>query len=394
MNAPFQIEIQKLLNMLLKKTTRQQLSGLTALLMLLTLHSWSFSQQTLTATITHDGAQREYILYIPANYTGSSAVPLVLNYHGFTSSANEQMWYGDFRAIADTAGFLICHPEGTLLSGDSHWNVGGWTTGSTTDDVGFTSALIDSLSALYNINQDKVFYLLACELSDKIAAVASVTGSMTPETYTACDPQHPTPILQIHGDIDPTVPYNGAAWTWSIDNLMQYWVGYNNCSTIPTTTPFPDLNPGDGSTVEHIVYDGGDNGVTAEHMFITGGAHTWPGNIFGGAGTNDDINASLEIWKFFLRHDLGNLNQPVALSELNEFNVSIYPNPTNDLLNINLDGTSEFSLELFNVAGRHILSQSSVLGSVVLDVRSLSTGFYLVEVKKGTETLTRKFYKQ
>ena len=391
--------------MLIKTTIRFHLSSFTTLLILLALQSWSYSQQTLTATITHDGAQREYILYIPANYTGSSAVPLVLNYHGFMSSANGQMWYGDFRAIADTAGFIICHPEGTLLAGDSHWNVGGWTTGSTTDDVGFTSDLIDSLSELYNINQNKVFstglsnggfmsYLLACELSDRIAAVASVAGSMTPETYSVCNPQHPTPILHIHGDVDPTVPYNGAAWTWSVNNLMQYWVGYNNCNTIPSTTPFPDLNPGDGSTVEHIVYNGGDNGVTAEHMFITGGAHTWPGNIFGGAGTNYDIDASLEIWKFFLRHDLGNLNQPVGLRELDESNVSIYPNPTNDLLNIELDGTSNFSLELFNVEGRHILSESSVLGSVVLDVRSLSTGFYLVEVKKGTETLTRKFYKQ
>ena len=41
------------------------------------------SQQTITATITHDALQREYILYVPASYTGSSAVPLVFNFHTY-----------------------------------------------------------------------------------------------------------------------------------------------------------------------------------------------------------------------------------------------------------------------------------------------------------------------
>ena len=33
-------------------------------------------------------------------------------------------------------------------------------------------------------------YRLACELGTKIAAIASVTGSMTPETLEACNPAH------------------------------------------------------------------------------------------------------------------------------------------------------------------------------------------------------------
>ena len=148
------------------------------------------SQQTITATITHDALQREYILYVPASYTGSNAVPLVFNFHGYTSNATEQMWYGDFRPIADTANFIIVHPNGMLdATGTTHFNVG-WG-GSTIDDVGFTSALLDSISADYNINADRVYstgmsnggfmsYQLACQLSDKIAAIASVTGSMSP----------------------------------------------------------------------------------------------------------------------------------------------------------------------------------------------------------------------
>jgi len=275
------------------------------------------SQQTITATITHDALQREYILYVPANYTGSAAVPLVFNFHGYGSNATEQMWYGDFRSIADTANFIIVHPNGMLDgNGTTHFNVG-WG-GSTIDDVGFTGALLDSISADYNINADRIYstgmsnggfmsYHLACQLSDKIAAIASVTGSMSPVTYNACNPQHPTAILEIHGTSDGTVPYTGASFSKPVSDVLDYWVNFNNSNTTPTVINVPDINTSDGSTVEHLLYYGGDNDVTVEHFKITGGGHTWSGSAFGGAGTNYDIDASVEVWKFFMRYDINGL---------------------------------------------------------------------------------------
>lgn len=280
-----------------------------------------FSQQTLTQSITHDGLQRDYILYVPATYTGDEAVPLVLNFHGYTSNAKEQMGYGDFRPIADTAGFIIVHPQGTLLDGKTHWNVGGWTLASKIDDVGFTAALIDSLSASYNINQNRIYatgmsnggymsFLLACQLSNKIAAIASVTGSMTIQTYDACDPQHPTPVMQVHGTKDGTVPYEGNPfWTKSIDDVMTYWISYNHCKKTPAATQLPDVNTSDGSTVEHLIYEKGDQHATSEHYKVTGGNHKWPLLKGGGPGTNHDFNATLEIWRFFLRYDLKGLRK-------------------------------------------------------------------------------------
>ena len=272
-------------------------------------------------SIMHNGIQRDYILYIPAIYDGNTDIPLVLNFHGIESNATEQMFYGDFRDIADTEGFILVHPEGTFLNGYQHWNVDsftpGTTTGSTADDVGFTEVLIDKLASLYTINLDRVYstgmsnggfmsLLLACQLSEKIAAVASVTGSMTPETYALCNPQHPTPVLQIHGTSDADVPYDGVFWSRSIDDVISYWVNYNNCDTDPTITSFQDIDSLDGSTVEHFVYSGGDNGVTTEHMKVTGGNHTWSGADIDlpGLNTNQDINASIEVWKFFSRFDI------------------------------------------------------------------------------------------
>ena len=177
------------------------------LLFLIAMPFLAFSQQTITATLTHDSIDREYILYVPANYTGDTPVPLVFNFHGFTSNAGEQMAYGDFRPIADTAGFILVHPEGTLFNGSTHFNVGGFTAGSTVDDVGFTEAMIDTISAEYNINAERVYstgmsnggfmsFLLACQLSDKIAAIASVTGSMTPELTMPATRSTPCPFCR------------------------------------------------------------------------------------------------------------------------------------------------------------------------------------------------------
>ena len=162
--------------------------------------------------------------------------------------------------------------------------------GSTADDVGFTESLLDSLTSEYNIDLTRVYstgfsnggffsFLLACQLSHKFAAVASVGGSMTPLIYNNCNPTHPTPILQVHGTDDGVIPYNGGAWTWPIDDLLQYWTGYNNGNTDPITMAIPDNNTSDGSTVEHIIFGGGDVGTTVEHFKVTGGMHTWPGTL-------------------------------------------------------------------------------------------------------------------
>ena len=347
------------------------------------------AQQTIDGSIMHDGIQRDYILYIPAIYDGNTDVPLVLNFHGFGSNANEQMHYGDFRDIADTEGFLLVHPEGTLINGEQHWNVGNFTAGSTADDVGFTEALIDQLANLYAINLERVYstgmsnggfmsFLLACQLSEKIAAIASVTGSMTPDTYDSCNTQHPTPILQIHGTSDSVVPYDGdITWTLPIVDVLSYWINYNNCDTNPTITTFPDIYPLDGSTVDHFVYSGGDNGVTTEHMKVIGGDHTWPGSAFNFPGTNYDINASMEIWQFFSRFDI---NGTLSVNEFDNRQVIIYPNPTNSKINLSLNFSEELNYELFSSLGKLLIIGTIKTNNQEIDLSNLSPNIYYLKL--------------
>ena len=348
----------------------------------------SFAQETINASITHDGIQRDYILYIPELYDGNTTVPLVLNFHGFGSSASQQMFYGDFRDIADTEGFLLVHPEGTTFIGNQFWNVGFPGLSSNIDDVGFTEALIDELATLYAIDLDRVYatgmsnggfmsFLLACQLSEKIAAVASVTGSMTQDTFDDCNAQHPTPVLQIHGTEDDVVLYNENNLSLPIPDVISYWVDHNNCETTPTTTTLPDVDVSDGSTIEHSVYEDGDNGVTTEHMKVIGGGHTWPGSVLNTAGTNQDIDASMEIWLFFSRYDINGL---LSTDDSENKQVSIYPNPTHSKINLLLNYSKEVNYELFSPLGKQLMTGTITSSNQEIDISHLPSNIYFLRV--------------
>ncbi len=269
------------------------------------------AQQTIYDSIAHDGLMREYILYVPASYSGSEFVPLLFNFHGAGGTADDQMEWGDFRSIADTAGFLIVHPQGT---GPGIWNIGAGQA----DDIGFVEAMIDSIAAEYTINLDRVYATgkslggffsihLAGQLSEKIAAVASVSGTMTQGTYDASAPTRPTPVMQIHGTDDSLVPYDGNPFYLSVDEVLDYWISYNNGNTNPIVTQLPDIDTTDGTTVERYVYNNGDNGVTVEHLKVIGGGHSWPGSNDPYPGTNFDIDGSEEIWIFLSKYDINGL---------------------------------------------------------------------------------------
>ena len=262
--------------------------------------------------------ERAFIVYVPKIYKEGTKVPLLFNFHGYTSKAKDQMWYGEFREIADTANFIIAYPMGTKDSANNtHWNVG-WAK-PTTDDVAFTSALIDSLSADYSIDQKRIYstgmsnggfmsFKLACELSDRIAAVASVAGSMQPYTLKNAKPSHPMPILQIHGDADGLVPYEGnSKWTRPIESLISDWTSFNKITTKPVVVNLPDTDPDDESTVVKTTYQNQNNCVEVIHYKVIGGDHAWPGAMIPLDGTNYDFDASEVIWEFLSKYNMDGL---------------------------------------------------------------------------------------
>lgn len=194
-----------------------------------------------------------------------------------------------------------------MLDGYPHWNAGleSENNKSDADDFGFVEALINEISSNYKIDSERIYttgysngafmaYSLACFLSDKIAAIGSVAGTMMEETYSYCNPSHPKAVINLHGTSDNIVPYGGGEGLKSIDEVLAYWMGVNNTITIPITNSTYD----NGTTIDHFAYPNGDNEVAVEHYRIIGGGHVWF-DI-----TSEGSNTSRLIWDFVSRYDI------------------------------------------------------------------------------------------
>ena len=262
---------------------------------------------TNAQTLVHDGMNREYIIYVPNSYDGTSAVPLLFNFHGFGGSASQFINDADMRAEAEANSFILVYPQGSCLNGASHWNpcpIDG-DNKSTADDVGFVEAMISEISSQYNLDMERIYaagysnggmmaYGLANYKSDLIAAVASVSGTMLNCTGPT---SHPMPVIHLHGTSDGVVSYNGSNDWNSVQSTLDYWTSFNNTISTPTI----NVDTTGGITIEHYVYSQGDNSVSVEHYKYIGGDHVWFNELYQGQ------NASNLVWSFMSKYDINGL---------------------------------------------------------------------------------------
>lgn len=370
------------------------------LLLLMILVMSSDAQQTLDKTIIHNGMVREYRLYIPATYNGNVPVPLVFNLHGYTSNNIQQELYGNFKNIADTANFIICLPNGTFDAANNRfWNAG---FGSAVDDIGFLMSLLDTLQAQYQIDPARVYstgmsnggfmsFTLACACADRIAAIASVTGSMTILQHGSCMPARPVPVMQIHGTADLIVPYNGNTQFLHIDSLISFWYNRNGCSGNPIVTPIPDINTSDGCTATRFDYTSCLENTEVVLYKINGGGHTWPGSPINAGVTNRDFNASLEIWKFFAKHRHPHYQTVVHSTPHDRSRV--FPNPFHDRFKINLTESKHYKLQITDLSGK-ILLTGHLDPSETPQIAHLPSGLYLLIIYNESEYWVEKIIKQ
>ena len=257
--------------------------------------------------INHDDQQREYLIYVPNSYDSTLPTPLILSFHGGSGDAFEYMQYTDMRSVADTAGFLIVYPQGSLDSeGFSHWNSMLYTedSKSTVDDIGFIQSLLNDIEGNYNIDTNRIYasgfsngadfsFSLGCYLNSKFAAIASVSGLMAQESETYCNPISSTGIMIVHGTSDTERPYSGInSWYLSIDSAINYWVNYNNLDSTINLNYVDDNN----YQIENYNYLNSNNKVMIKLLKIINGGHYW----FDLEYQNQNLDQT--IWIFFTQH--------------------------------------------------------------------------------------------
>lgn len=349
------------------------------------------SQTTIIDSIFSGGQYRDFRLYVPNAYTGDQAVPLLLNLHGYSSDNFGQSLYANFNPIADTAGFITVLPNGTIDGfGLRFWNCF-VAPGSGVDDVAFISELIDSISAAYNIDPQRIYstgmsnggfmsYALACELSERIAAIASVTGTIDKDRLSYCAPTHQIPVMHIHGTNDPTVPYGDNFTFYSVDSVLHYWIAFNHTDAVADFTAVPDIVTTDMCTAEHYVYDNGWAGSSVEHYKIIGGEHTWPGTAITFLGiTNQDINACREIWRFLSQYRLDELT--AISTTTSDITFDVYPNPATAQLTIQTEIPNP-ALRISDLSGNTLFEQHNIVGNTIqIPVGDWAKGIYVVRIE-------------
>ena len=276
----------------------------------------SFGQRivnTETCTLDHDGIERQYFIHVPDSTSAASPLPVVLSFHGYTSSAETNLGYTGLQRLAESEKFIAVYPQGTILpsSGETHWNSGSGFSKSETDDLGFVETLLDQLGETRNIDTDRVYaigmsnggmmsYLLACRLSQRIAAIASVTGSMTVDSEN-CIANRPVPVMQIHGVEDDVVPFAGGNGFTAITPTIEFWAQSNGCAGDAQQTAITDIT-GDGYGGQRTRYLDCSQGVEVDLIALDAVGHEWPINVEG--YQRHDVHAADEIWTFLARFSL------------------------------------------------------------------------------------------
>jgi len=289
---------------------------------------------THKASFIYDDLKRTYKFFIPSFHNKSVPVPLLIALHGRGGNGQSMILLTrkGFNKLAERDGFIVVYPDGIELN----WNDGRIDEESNDrahreniDDVGFISTLIDSMIRDYNIDPERVYitgisngaimsYRLACELSQKITAIAPVDGNIPHRFFTECPNYKSVSVLAINNTEDPLVPFDGGdihgslnriklGKVLSVDESVGFWVKKNNCSATPVITDMPDLDPEDGTRIIRKLYSGGTGGTEVILYAIEGGGHTWPGGlqylpvrIIG--KTSRDMDANEVIWSFFKSH--------------------------------------------------------------------------------------------
>jgi polyhydroxybutyrate depolymerase len=268
-------------------------------------------------TIRVNDVVRKYVLHVPESRTRDVPRPLVLVFHGGGGNAQNMPRFTGFDRVADTNGFIVAYPD----SFNKHWNDSRGL--SPADDVGFIRALIAELQTSYKIDPRRVYATgisnggffsnrLACDLTDKIAAIASVAATMPEALVPACKPSRPISVMFIHGTKDPLVPIEGGpvARTHgnavSLERAAQFWRDWDQTSANAIEEQIPD-RAHDGTTVRRQVFEKGKDGSEIIVYTIKGGGHTWPGGVqylpvFLVGKMSRNLNASQVIWEFFEKH--------------------------------------------------------------------------------------------
>jgi polyhydroxybutyrate depolymerase len=259
---------------------------------------------------------RHYEVYVPPNLPPGR--PLVVVLHGNGGDGHQMRRFAHFDDLAARDGFVVAYPDGI----GRHWNDGRPELATDVDDVEFLRALIEDLAVRYAVDRRRIYvtgmsngaimaYRLACEMSDRIAAIAPVAGEL--DEVPACASGPPISVLAINGTADPIVPFAGGVvgrnrgHVHAAGESVAVFARRAGCSIARASEDLPDNDPDDNTRSQRTRYTECQVGLAVDLVTVENGGHTWPGaqqylpkGLIG--PVSRDFDASVLIWQFFVAH--------------------------------------------------------------------------------------------
>ena len=243
-------------------------------------------------------------LFVPRSFDAQKPAPLLLALHGYGSVGDFHLGSADLRILGEGMGAVVLAPDGTRDGrSQQFWNATDsccdfQKTG--VDDVAYLARLIDATRTRYNIDPRKIYVIgqsnggfmahrFACDRPDLVSAVVSIAGAAWLDPA-RCTPKIPVPILQIHGDADHLVHYDGAEGTNSLLTVqfpgaretIERWMTNDGCTgpleDVPGALDLDATQPGAESHVQRA--NGCPAGIDVELWTMHGVGHV---PVLGGA---------------------------------------------------------------------------------------------------------------
>lgn len=267
-----------------------------------------------THHLAFDGRDRTFMLDVPARL--KPGAPLVMVFHGFTSSAQEVRDFTGFAKVSGRHGFVAVYPQGTHDSqGKSFFNVGyEFHRDQSVDDVQFVRSLAARLTHDLRLDPRAVFatgfsnggdisFLLGAQREPFVAAIAPVGGTMMQSWARDFRPAARISVLAVNTRDDRTTRWDGDlnnrdGWGAYLgtEAVMNLWVKGLALERAGRSNPGPSIQLSHWSTAS--------DATEARLYAVQQGGHHWPRTL------DEESQTTAEtIWCFFARH-VTKTNQP------------------------------------------------------------------------------------
>lgn len=312
-----------------------------------------------TDEVLHVGdLDRTWRQFVPDSYDGLTPLPVVIQIHGLSQPHTTLDGITGYEKLAATEGFILLTPSGRT-DPLPFWAA---TTSPDNPDLAFLNSMLDAVEEGLCVDEARIYstgisngglmsFVLACTMSDRIAAIAPVSGVVVPGD---CNPGRAVPTIAFYGDADTVLPFEGGLGgvltngglldrskstgeegTTAPDNEEEPESPDSPGESVPGQSArgesIPDrvakwaaiLGCPDEPTVERVSeevrresWSGCDENSEIDFYVVEGGGHSWPGSEMmisleakGGNArialmghTTAEISATELAWQFFRSH--------------------------------------------------------------------------------------------